>query len=409
MPLESGPPGPTDSEPIRVMLVDDSTVIRRVVSSVLADEAGLEVVGTATNGQEALERVEAFRPHVVVLDVEMPVMDGLSTLRALRPRMPALPVIMFSTLTSRCAAATLDALSNGASDYATKPASLGSLDETMGAVRDQLVPLIRSWGAIGRRRLGGPDAPRPRRPAASAAGPVVTSATRPATAGATSAVDIRPRPEPVVRIPPAPRPAGSIEAVVIGSSAGGPNALAELIPQFPGDMPVPMLLTQHMPETFTQLLAARLNDQSELTVLEGAPGMPVEPGHLYIARGGDHLVIVRTGGRLVLDFDHGPPENYCRPAVDVMFRSAARTWGSALLAVVLTGMGRDGVEGARAIVEKGGTVLTQDEETCLVWGMPGAVVEAGLSSESLPLGRIAPAVCQKVIAAGAHPVRAGAR
>ena len=394
------PPDEPGLGPIRVMLVDDSTVIRRVVGSVLADEAGLEVVGTAADGQEALDRVDSYRPHVVVLDVEMPVLDGLHTLRALRPRHPALPVIMFSTLTSRCAGATLEALSSGASDYATKPASVGSLTDTMAAVREQLVPLIRSWGAIGRRRLHDPDPPRARRHApAPTAAPVATAApARPAVVLTT--------PPPAARGPKPAEAGAPIEAVVIGSSAGGPNALAELIPQFPGDMPVPMLLTQHMPETFTALLANRLNERSALTVVEAEPGMPVEAGHLYVAKGGDHLIVVRIGGRPVLDFDHGPPENYCRPAVDVMFRSAARMWGAGLLAVVLTGMGRDGVEGARVITEKGGSVLTQDEATCLVWGMPGAVVEAGLSSESLPLDRIAPTVCARV--AQSRAVKAGA-
>ena len=394
------PPEQAASGPIRVMLVDDSAVIRRVVGSVLAEEPGLEVVGTAANGQEALDRVDSYRPHVVVLDVEMPVLDGLHTLRALRPRKPALPVIMFSTLTSRCAGATLEALSSGASDYATKPASVGSLTETMAAVREQLVPLIRSWGAIGRRRLDDHEPPRVRRhlpPPAAPPGPGRAGASRADVVLTTAAVA-------------APRPGGagnSIEAVVIGSSAGGPNALAELIPQFPADMPVPMLLTQHMPETFTKLLANRLDERSGLTVLEAEPGMPVEAGHLYVAKGGEHLVVVRAGGRAVLEFDHGPPENYCRPAVDVMFRSAARIWGAGLLGVVLTGMGRDGVEGSRSITERGGTVLTQDEATCLVWGMPGAVVEAGLSSESLPLDRIAATVYQKV--AQSRAVKAAAR
>ncbi len=391
-------PDPRPDDVTRVMLVDDSAVIRRVVGRVLADEHGVEVVGTASNGQEALERIESFRPHVVVLDVEMPVLDGLATLKQLRPRWPGLPVIMFSTLTSRAASATLDALSSGASDYATKPVSQGSLNETIEAVRTQLVPLVRSWGAIGRRRdvtsRRPPASDRPARPAA------------PAPAGGPG-----PGPAASPRIAPAPAPAVGrrtvatrpVEAVVIGSSAGGPNALAELIPQFPAELSVPMLLTQHMPETFTQLLAKRLNDKSRITVVEGDAGMTVEPGHLYVARGGLHMVVARRAGRVVIEFDEGPPENYCRPAVDVMFRSAARLWGPALLGVVLTGMGRDGVNGARAITEGGGTVITQDESSCLVWGMPGAVFEAGLSAESVPLDRIAPNVCKRLgLAGGEH-------
>ena len=391
---------PRPDDVTRVMLVDDSAVIRRVVGRVLADEHGVEVVGTASNGQEALERIESFRPHVVVLDVEMPVLDGLATLKQLRPRWPGLPVIMFSTLTSRAASATLDALSSGASDYATKPVSQGSLNETIEAVRTQLVPLVRSWGAIGRRRdvtsRRPPASDRPARPAvpspagsAAAVAPAGPASPRVAPVPATARRNVATRP---------------VEAVVIGSSAGGPNALAELIPQFPADLAVPMLLTQHMPETFTQLLAKRLNDKSRITVVEGEAGMTVEPGHLYVARGGLHMVVARRAGRVVIEFDGGPPENYCRPAVDVMFRSAARLWGPALLGVVLTGMGRDGVNGARAITEGGGTVITQDESSCLVWGMPGAVFEAGLSAESVPLDRIAPNVCKRLgLAGGGQP------
>lgn len=384
---------PTRSEDVtRVMLVDDSAVIRRVVGRVLADERGVEVVGTAANGQEALERIDSFRPHVVVLDVEMPVLDGLATLKQLRPRWPGLPVIMFSTLTSRAAAATLDALSSGASDYATKPVSQGSLDETMEAVRTQLVPLVRSWGAVGRRRdvtvrRAPGDSDRAHRAAAAAA-------PRRSTPGQVSGV------APVPAPPSAPTRPGAVsravEAVVIGSSAGGPNALAELIPQFPADLRVPMLLTQHMPETFTQLLARRLNERSSIAVVEAEAGMTVEPGRLHVARGGLHMVVARRGGRVVIDLDDGPPENYCRPAVDVMFRSAARLWGSSLLGVVLTGMGRDGLDGSRVITENGGTVITQDESSCLVWGMPGAVFEAGFSAENIPLDRIAPNVCRRL-------------
>jgi two-component system chemotaxis response regulator CheB len=391
------------------MLVDDSGIIRRVVTRVLADEPDVEVVGVATNGQEALDRVEVFRPHVVVLDVEMPILDGLQTLRRLRPQWPTLPVIMFSTLTSRGAESTLEALTYGASDYATKPTSLGSLEKTVATMRVELVPLIRSWGEIGRsrqptvrRRVATPSSvlaplattmrPNPVRPVAP---------TRPSSAPVAPAVALAAAPAvpPARPVPPRPartNPTGRIDVVVIGSSAGGPNALSELIPQFPGSFPVPILLTQHMPETFTKLLASRLDEKSALKVVEAEPGMIPEPGHLYIAKGGMHLVATRTAGRVVLDFDDGPPENYCRPAVDVMFRSAAEVWGPNLLALILTGMGRDGVDGCSRILEHGGSVITQDEASCLVWGMPGAVVEAGLSGQELPLNRIAAEVGRRV-------------
>lgn len=373
---------------MRVMLVDDSAVIRRIVSRVLDSEAGIHLVGTATNGEQAIRMIDACRPDVMVLDMEMPVLDGLATLRALRPRWPELPVIMFSTLTGANATAATDALALGANDYAEKPVSQGGLDATMAAVRDSLVPLIRSWSRGDTRRHRAATPPGDPRAARATTDPAPSMRDH--------------APQRCVEVPVEGRDAGGRpDAVVIGSSAGGPNALSELIPRFPADLPVPLLLTQHMPKTFTKLLAERLDTKSRLTVTEAEDGMEARPGHLYIARGGVHLVPVRSGDRILLGFDYGPPENFCRPAVDVMFRAAARVWGPSVLAVILTGMGRDGVEGARAIRERGGTVLTQDQETSLVWGMPGAVVEAGLSSATLPLDSILGAVLDRV---GTPPV-----
>ena len=365
--------------PIRLMLVDDSAVVRRLLAQVFRAEDGVEVVGTAADGRQALERIDELSPHVVILDVEMPVLDGLGTLKELRARWPKLPVIMFSTLTERGAKATLDALSYGANDYVAKPSNTGALANSLESVRNGLVPLVREWGSIGRRR-------------AAASGGLSGAPGHGAAPGAVEP----PLSSTAVALRPEHGRSQHVEAVVIGSSTGGPNALADLVPQMPADIGVPLLLVQHMPETFTRLLAHRLDDTSAITVVEAEPGLAVERGVLYIARGGVHRVVERKAGGVVIAFDDGPAENSCRPAVDVLFRSAARVWGPAVLGVVLTGMGQDGLDGSRHIDAAGGRIITQDEASSVVWGMPGAVAGAGLSSENIPLSGVAQAICRRV-------------
>lgn len=334
--------------PIRVMLVDDSTVVRRVVGDVLAGDPELEVAGTAANGRLALARLEQVAPDVVVLDVEMPELDGLQTLAELRRRQPRLPVIMFSTLTERGAIVTLDALARGASDYVTKPSNTAGIADAAQRVRDELVPRIK---ALVLRGHGGRHAVR---------GTIA---------------------------PPVPRAVrGPVEAIVLGISTGGPNALATLVPELPADLGVPVLIVQHMPPVFTRFLAERLAARARLPVVEAQAGMPAEPGHVYVAPGDFHLVVERQGpGAARLRTTQDPPEHSCRPAVDVLFRSAARAYGAGTLGVVMTGMGHDGCAGAEAIRAAGGQVLVQDEASSVVWGMPGAVVEAGHADRILPL------------------------
>lgn len=368
------------------MVVDDSSVVRHLLSALLRSEPDLEVVGTASNGREALDRIEVYRPHVVVLDLEMPVLDGLETLRELRQLWPKLAVIMFSTLTERGAAATLDALAHGANDYVTKPSNTGALASSLDVVRQHLVPLVRTWGGIGRRRdqlaqAGDSNGRLGAVAATQGSGPV-----SPVDRGAPSVpVTLR-----------APTYRSKVDAVVIGSSTGGPNALAELMPRLPGDLGVPLLLVQHMPEIFTRILAERLDAKCSLTVVEAEPDMVVTPNYLYVARGGVHLVVKRHRADVVVAYDDGPPENSCKPSVDTLFRSAVQVWGGGLLGVVLTGMGYDGLAGSRAIDAAGGAVVTQDEASSVVWGMPGAVSTAGLSSENLPLDKIATAIVHRV-------------
>ncbi|TIC85962.1 chemotaxis response regulator protein-glutamate methylesterase [Nocardioides sp. GY 10113] len=368
------------SEPIRVLVVDDSALIRRLVTGILEEEPGVTVVGTAPNGRIALERIAQLKPDVVTLDIEMPELDGIATVKELRRTDRATPVIMFSTLTERGAAATLDALVGGADDYVTKPSGVSSPAAAKDVVRDQLVSKVTALG--GRRRTLAR-----RLPAAAAAGAhpaAARTAPRPAPVAAGPGA-VAP---PSVTLRPS-RPAGAPQLIVVGASTGGPAALTELLPQLAATFPVPIAIVQHMPPLFTRQFAERLDRISGLRVREAGDGEALLPGDVLVAPGDRHLQVVRDGSRLVTRFNDGPPENYCRPAVDVLFRSAAAALGRAVHGLVLTGMGSDGREGARAIVEAGGDVAVQDAATSVVWGMPGAVATAGLASAALPLSAVA--------------------
>jgi len=339
--------------PLRVLVVDDAVVMRRLLSQVLEEDPGLTVI-TAANGRIALSKLVQASPDAVVLDIEMPELDGLGTLRELRKTHPRLPVIMFSTLTERGAAATLEAMSLGASDYVTKPANVGSVNESIERVRAELVPKIKALCERCRPE-GRPEA------ASSPAGP--RRAAPRSDAGPRQRVDI----------------------VAIGSSTGGPNALHAVLSALPGSLEVPVVITQHMPPVFTRLLAERLDATCELQVQEASGGERIGPGQVWIAPGDHHLEVRRAGGGVELALDDGPPENSCRPAVDVLFRSVARAYGGRALAIVLTGMGADGQRGAELLREAGSHVVAQDEVSSVVWGMPGAVVRAGLADEVVTL------------------------
>ena len=348
------PANPTNR--IRVMVVDDAVVIRKILTDALAADPDIEVVGTAANGKIALGKLDQLRPDLVTLDVEMPEMDGLQTLREIRKVKPRLPVIMFSTLTSRGGAATLDALSAGASDYVCKPANVGSVTTAMARIREELIPKVKA--------LCG-------RPAAAAT---------PALAG-----PVRVAAPPAVRRP--------VEAVVVGVSTGGPNALAEVMPMLSPSLGVPILIVQHMPPVFTKLLAERLAARCPLPVVEATAGETIVPNKVYVAPGDFHMTV---NLRRQITLDQSPPENSCRPAVDVLFRSAAAVYGPGTLAVVLTGMGSDGAIGAAAVRKAGGGVVVQDEATSAVWGMPGAVARAGLAEQMIPLRDVAHTIARRV-------------
>jgi two-component system, chemotaxis family, protein-glutamate methylesterase/glutaminase len=340
-------------EPIAVLVVDDSAVIRHVVTSLLTEDPGIRVVGTAASGRSALEEIERLTPDILTLDIEMPEMDGLETLRHLRRLHPRLPVIMFSTLTERAADATLEALSLGARDYVTKPRSAGGADAALEAVRSQLIPKIK---ALVPRKARTPAAAR---------------AARPAPAG--------------------PRPArtGPHEILAIGSSTGGPDALQTIVRELPADLPVPVVIVQHMPPVFTRLFAQRLDRVSGLTVVEGRPGMLLEPGLVVVAPGDAHLLVVEEHGVRSVATSQEARQNGCRPAVDMLFRSVASVFGAHVLACVLTGMGQDGLRGCQRLRAGGAEIVVQDEPTSVVWGMPGAVATAGLADRILPLPVIA--------------------
>jgi two-component system, chemotaxis family, protein-glutamate methylesterase/glutaminase len=344
--------------PARVLIVDDSVVVRKLLCEALSSSGEVQVAGTASSGAIALAKIPQINPDIITLDIEMPGLNGIQTLAEIRRLYPKLPVIMFSTLTERGAAITLEALSLGASDYMTKPTNSESLATAMEQVRGDLLLKIRSL--TGRARAH--SAPVP--------------------------------PTPRLKRRTSPPPA--IDILAIGTSTGGPNALAEVIPHLPEDFAVPVVIVQHMPPLFTRLLAERLHSNSKLAVKEAESGELLKAGQVWIARGDYHLTLAKKGTGVILSLNQEPPENSCRPAVDVLFRSVARTYGANVLAVVMTGMGSDGARGAAHIREAGGEILVQDEASSVVWGMPGAVVGAGLADKICPLSQMSTEIVQRV-------------
>lgn len=366
---------------VRILIVDDSVVIRRMLMDALADDPALEIAGTAANGHIALSKISQVNPDIITLDVEMPEMDGIACLRELRKLYPKLPVIMFSTLTERGASATLDALALGANDYVTKPANVGGMDTALKRVRSELIPKIKA--------LCTPAAvPTPAlfRPLPTTAG------AKPASA-------------------PAPHAPVRLDVLTIGVSTGGPNALGNLVPELPADFPVPVVIVQHMPPIFTRFLAERLAAQSRVSVVEGTPGLTLRAGQVVIAPGDYHMILERQGLRVVVRTHQAPPENSCRPSVDVLFRSVAEVYGPHTLGLIMTGMGQDGLRGCERIHEVGGQILAQDQATSVVWGMPGFVAQAGLADKVLPLGELAPEIARRLDqfrgTAGRTPGKAG--
>ncbi len=349
---------------LRVMVVDDSVVIRGLLSKALESDPGIRIVASVGNGEMAIGALARNDVEIVVLDIEMPVMDGITALPKLIAAKPGLKVIMASTLTLQNASISMKAMRAGASDYIPKPSS----KSLAGAVdfNRELVAKVKAWGGVYRKERG---LPPPSEPGVAAGG--TAPMWKPIKSGS-----------PIV-LRPAPR--GRPEALAIGSSTGGPQALGKFIAGMGAWMKLPVFITQHMPPTFTMILAEHVGQAAGMPAAEGQNGEEVQPGRIYVAPGDFHMTVVNEGGRKQIKLLKTPAENFCRPSVDPMLRGIAATYGNAVLMVMLTGMGSDGLRGSEAVVTAGGQVIAQDEASSVVWGMPGAVAAAGLCSAVLPL------------------------
>jgi two-component system chemotaxis response regulator CheB len=341
---------------LRVLVVDDSAYIRKVMTQMLSRSPFIEVVGTARDGRDALEQVEKLKPDVVTLDLIMPNLDGIGFLREQMKRAP-LPVVVCS-IASESGELALKALDEGAVDFVQKPTALAT--EKIFEISDEIIEKVKAAADVPMARLA---------------------------------------PVPTLTAPPlaAPSRKGTIDIVVIGISTGGPQALKMLIPQFPADFPVPIAIVLHMPVGYTELYAQKLDEISRLCVVEAKEGETVEAGTVLLAPAGRHLTFVRTDdNRVVTHLDARPFDTPHRPSVDVLFQSAAEIFGSRVLGVVMTGMGSDGKQGAAWIKSQGGTIFTEDESTCVVYGMPRSVAEAGLSDRVISLDQMARAIMEAI-------------
>jgi len=359
----------SSSAPVRVMLVDDSAVVRGLIRRFVDPDPGIEIVATAGNGEAAVATLKRTDDvDVIVLDIEMPVMDGLTAIPLLLEVKPDVKIVMASTLTERNADASLRAIAAGATECVAKPSSGAGLS-TADDFKRELIEMIHALG-------GGTARARP-------AGAVVA-----------------PRPTPTAA-PPAPivlkaGPVKKPEVLVVGSSTGGPQALTRFLSKIDASMTLPIFITQHMPATFTALLAKHLTRDTGRNVMEASNGQRVEANTAYLAPGNNHMLIEGTRGNAVIRLSQAPKVNFCRPSVDPMLESLIDIYGGSLLTVILTGMGSDGKNSCQKAVEAGGTVLAQDEASSVVWGMPGAVAQAGICRQILDIDALAPAVMRIV-------------
>ncbi len=347
---------------IRVLIVDDAVVIRKLLTNILSSDSEIEVVATAANGLIALAKIPQVKPDLIILDIEMPEMNGIETLLAIKKTYMHLPVIIFSTVTKRGAAKTLEALSYGANDYVTKPATACSPEAAMQQVKEELIPKVKALCKF-----------------ISNNQKALTSIPARTVSKNNNLTSNKP-----------------LSILAIGVSTGGPNALIELFSLLPKDIPVPIVIVQHMPPIFTKYLAESLSCKSKVQVNEGVAGEIIKPGQCWIAPGGYHMTLERNGSQVYIKTNQNPPENSCRPAVDVLFRSVAHIYREQTLALVMTGMGQDGLNGCMCIHEVGGQILVQDEASSTVWGMPGSVVKAGLADKILPLSHLASEIMSRL-------------
>jgi two-component system chemotaxis response regulator CheB len=366
-------------EALKLLIVDDSRLFRSAMEAALSDVRDIRIVGSTFSGEKALEFIAASPPDVLTLDVEMPGIGGLETLRRIqefnssRPGQLPVGTIMVSSYTRRGAGVTLEALQLGAFDFIAKPAG-ASPEQSISLLRDELISKLRAFAASKRVRP-----------------PATPAALSPAEVAAPAAPAV-PRREARPRSP---------RAIVIGTSTGGPKALMELLPELCRVTELPILIVQHMPAGFTQSLAESIGRQTSRVCSEVSEAVSVQPGRLYVAPGGKHLVLRGSATSVTAAVNEQPPENGCRPSADVLFRSAAAVYGGELIALILTGMGRDGTAGLGAIRRAGGLVIAQDEASSVVWGMPGSAVEARVVDEVVPLGRIAASVAAALRGAAA--------
>jgi two-component system, chemotaxis family, protein-glutamate methylesterase/glutaminase len=362
---------------LRVMIVDDAVVVRGLVSRWIDAEPDLKVVASLRTGREAVDQLLRHNPDVVLLDIEMPDLDGIEALPLLLEKKRDLIVIMASALTRRSAEVSLRALSLGAADYIPKPATNREVT-TSASFRRDLIEKVRQLGARRKRAFVGKPAAMPIAPARPR---VVPTPLRAVPAPAIGHTDIKLRPFAIT--PP--------RVLLIGSSTGGPQALTGLVSEIAAVLErAPVLITQHMPPTFTTILAEHLARAGHCPAHEAEDGEAIVPGTIYLAPGGHHMSVTRREGQPAIAISDGPLVNFCRPAVDPLFSSAAQIWGSGVMAVILTGMGSDGTHGAQDVAAAGGSVIAQDEASSVVWGMPGAAANAGVCSAVLPLDQIAP-------------------
>ncbi len=360
--------------PVRVLVVDDSGFFRRRVTEMLKSDPRLDVVGTAADGAEAVEKAAQLRPDVITMDIEMPVMDGITAVRRIMAATPR-PILMFSSLTTDGARATFDALDAGAVDYL--PKRFEDISRDRDEAKRQLCERVWSVGSKGHTRPAVPKTPPP----------LARAVPRTAVQRPVSAIASTPSSAPLRR--------GQVKLVAIGTSTGGPVALQEVLTKLPGNFPVPLVLIQHMPGTFTPAFAQRLDQQCAITIREAKDGDELVPGTALLAPGGRQMVVESRGGRQFVRITDEPGQNY-KPSVDITFSSLARNYPGPVLAVVLTGMGADGREGARLLKQGGSVIWAQDEATCVVYGMPAAVAEAGLTSQIMPLPEIGTAIARQV-------------
>ncbi|MDR3449812.1 MAG: chemotaxis response regulator protein-glutamate methylesterase [Alphaproteobacteria bacterium] len=363
---------PAAAPAVRVMVVDDSAVIRGLITRALETDPGIHVVTSANNGERAIDLLRTTPVDVVILDIEMPVMDGITAIPKLKEIDPGVQIVMASTLTQKNAEISLKALALGATDYIPKPSSreIAGADE----FQHDLIEKVKTFGAMARRK-----------------------GVRQVAPGAQGAIVRLPPPPPAPEKKPVvlrPMPTGKAAIIAIGSSTGGPQALFDVVKAMGPDLPQPIVITQHMPPAFTTILADHITKQCGVACAEAVEGEVLKSGHYYVAPGDFHMLIAKKSEGPTVHLTKDPPENFCRPAVDPMLRSLVETYGGHIFVAILTGMGADGCKGSDAVVQAGGAVIAQDEATSIVWGMPGAVANAGLCSAVLPLSEIGASVRQ---------------